>query len=433
MRKKATKKIITLLILLLATAPLFSTVHLKEDNESLGDSNSRLSMKALTINGNSQLNSTASAGNGTAATPYILEGYVNESISISNTDAYFILRNCTISHQSPASIKIYLNNVTNGIITNNTYSHCFSGSGHIGIHLVDSDNNTIANSTIVYNSGNADNFRGIYLSNSDGNEILDNYICHNWQESGGDCAGIQLRGNSRFNRISKNVICNNTAFSAGSDGIIVLDSHNNEITQNWIRDNWNNYSPNNSTGVNIGDWGQPAHNNSVSWNILHNDTIPVQIWAGSTGNIVEDNDYHEFELIKNGQVTPPTGDDLTAYTYSITYTDLDDTAPTFIRVIIDGTPRNMSKQNPGDSDYTDGCLYIYTTSLAIGSHDYHFEASNGTDSERLLFIGEYSGPNVSEHVEDGRNPLIILLIIMFPIIGVTLAVVILYRQKQLSG
>ncbi|NVM54013.1 MAG: hypothetical protein HWN66_09965, partial [Candidatus Helarchaeota archaeon] len=57
----------------------------------------------LSIYGNTELNATASAGNGSLGNPYILENYViNASglpasgITIENTNAYFILRNCTV-------------------------------------------------------------------------------------------------------------------------------------------------------------------------------------------------------------------------------------------------------------------------------------------------------------------------------------------------
>jgi ribosomal protein L40E len=46
--------------------------------------------------------------------------------------------------------------------------------------------------------------------------------------------------------------------------------------------------------------------------------------------------------------------------------------------------------------YTGGALYRYSTTLSVGSHTYHFEASDGTNTARLPTSGENSGPTVTE-------------------------------------
>jgi hypothetical protein len=383
--------LVLLLFVLLFGTILLSPDALNEKNEGLDDLNSSLHLKALSIDGNAQLSAAAFAGNGTKANPYILEGYVNETITISNTNAYFILRNCTVSYQNPApSTNFKFDNVSNGIIVNNTYSHAYSGSGYTIFQLLNSNNNTLANNTMVYNSGTADNLKGLYLSNSDGNVIINNDFSNNRQDSGGDCYIVQVIS-SDFNIFSQNKICNNLGLEASSHAVHMSSSNNNIITQNWICDN-RNYTTEafyNSYGIEIS-----GTNNSVTWNIFHNNTVQAVIGGGNT---VKDNDWHIFELITNGQLSPSTGDTKTTYTYSISYTDIDNTAPSLIRVIIDGTPFNMSKQDTGDNDYTDGCIYQYKTKMEMGNHAYRFEASNGTDSERLVFIGAYSGPEVSQH------------------------------------
>ncbi len=390
MTKKNNTRVLLLLVLLFATILLMSPVCLNEKNEELDDLNSSLYIKAVSINGNAQLSAAASAGNGTKANPYILGGYVNQTISIANTNAYFILRNCTYSHISAPYENFKFDNITNGIIVNNTYSYCSCGSGYRIFQLLNSDNNTFVNNTMVYNSGNADNMRGLYMSNSDGNLIMNNYFCNNWQEWGGDCYIVEIHS-SDSNNFTQNKICNNLGIDASSHAFWMTTSNDNIISQNWICDNCNL-----STGSLYCSYGIQINgaNNSVTWNMIHNNTVPSVI---GDGNTVQDNDWHKFELITNGQVSPSTGDNKKTYTYSITYTDLNNTAPSFVRVIIDGTPFNMSKQTTSDNDYTDGCIYQYKTSMDVGNHNYRFEASNGTDSERLVFIGYYSGPEVSEH------------------------------------
>ncbi|MGA1847971.1 MAG: NosD domain-containing protein [Thermoplasmatota archaeon] len=81
------------------------------------------------ISGNSGFNSTngVSSGSGTAEDPYIIENLtVNEKdrrgIKINNTDAYFILRNCSVISSDRYGIGIDLDHVKNGVIQNCTVS-----------------------------------------------------------------------------------------------------------------------------------------------------------------------------------------------------------------------------------------------------------------------------------------------------------------------
>ena len=96
-----------------------------------------------------------------------------------------------------------------------------------------------------------------------------------------------------------------------------------------------------------------------------------------------------------GGVSPSNGSPSTSFTFSVNYTDVNDDAPGYIRVVINGTPFDMVKQDPGDAAYADGCLYNYTSVLSAGTHTYYFEASDGEESARLPSIGEYSGPDVN--------------------------------------
>jgi len=64
------------------------------------------------------------------------------------------------------------------------------------------------------------------------------------------------------------------------------------------------------------------------------------------------------------------------------YTDEDNDPPEYMRVVIDSNPLAMTKNNSGDTDYTDGCAYYYTTtSLTHGDHPYYFATKDATHSE----------------------------------------------------
>ncbi len=98
--------------------------------------------------------------------------------------------------------------------------------------------------------------------------------------------------------------------------------------------------------------------------------------------------------LAQGSVSPSSGETTTTFTFSVNYTDGSNLAPAYVRVFIDGTSHEMTKQNPGDSTYTDGCIYAYSTMLTSGTHSYYFEASNGLGASRLPSTGTYSGPGV---------------------------------------
>ncbi|MBI5234406.1 MAG: SBBP repeat-containing protein, partial [Deltaproteobacteria bacterium] len=109
---------------------------------------------------------------------------------------------------------------------------------------------------------------------------------------------------------------------------------------------------------------------------------------------------------------PETGTGSTTFTYKVVYTDLDDDAPDYVKVHIDGSVPGaaMSLDTDAapslqDGDYTNGEQYTYETTLAAGSHDYYFTASDGIDSARLPSTSTLSGPTVSDLEITTTSPL----------------------------
>jgi len=97
--------------------------------------------------------------------------------------------------------------------------------------------------------------------------------------------------------------------------------------------------------------------------------------------------------LTNGQVSPITGfNGTTLFTYSVTYTDGDNNGPSYINLTLNGTQCVMTKQNGADTNFMDGCVYIYSTYLNnLGSYTYLFNCSDGFYNASL---GPFSGPNV---------------------------------------
>jgi hypothetical protein len=92
-------------------------------------------------------------------------------------------------------------------------------------------------------------------------------------------------------------------------------------------------------------------------------------------------------------VTPSTAGEGETFTWRVTYTDLNDNAPTTKRVIIDGEAHDMTS---GDTTPCNGALYSFSKTLsAIGTHNYSFEFSDGTTTVRTPTSGVTEGPTVT--------------------------------------
>jgi len=127
-----------------------------------------------------------------------------------------------------------------------------------------------------------------------------------------------------------------------------------------------------------------------NWSALSN------VATGTTGN--------SPPVLSNGEVSPTSGYASTTFTYSVTYTDAENDAPSSPTVSIDGgTPATMMTKTGEDGDYTNGEIYEYTVTdadLGLGSHTFQFAASDGTDSA-TGDTGSHDGPTVSSQPAGG--------------------------------
>ncbi|MBN1803166.1 MAG: right-handed parallel beta-helix repeat-containing protein [Candidatus Lokiarchaeota archaeon] len=234
-------------------------------------------------------NQTWCSGNGTLASPYIIEDLVidggddSSCIEIRNSRAYFIIRNCSLTNSGRRGddydyyAGIELVNVSNARIMNNT---CENNQG-CGIALYNnSDNNTITNNTanindfsgifvmdycdnntIVNNMANANEYGGItLLNNCDDNTIFGNIA------DGGISNidhGIGLLGNCDNNNVSENKVFNNSNFGVG----IADHSNSNNII--------NNTMDGNGYGLLISCY---SNDNTISGNNGSNNHVGVFLW-----------------------------------------------------------------------------------------------------------------------------------------------------------
>ena len=117
---------------------------------------------------------------------------------------------------------------------------------------------------------------------------------------------------------------------------------------------------------------------------LSTDTLEMEYWWAMPGPTAVG--LNTPPVLTQGQFTPHSttspvdGTSTTQFTFSVVYTDTDGLtgqAPQFIRTVIDGVPHQMTAQGTSPV-YKNGVTYTYVTTLSSGSHQYYFEASDGS-------------------------------------------------------
>ena len=228
------------------------------------------------------------SGSGNWTDPYVIEnvtinGQISSSyIEINNSDACFIIRNCSLynlgSSSTKASINLY--NVDNGKIIN---CICIDNDS-IGIYLFESNNNTLLENTVNEGwgigialdecnnntlSGNTANYNylGIYLDESSNNTLLGNNASNNTIGIGliyseNNTLSENLANNNyigiTFGGSKENKLSGNTVSNSKNDGIWLFSSDNNTL------------SGNNVSKSDIGIRLEESNNNTLSGNTINN-------------------------------------------------------------------------------------------------------------------------------------------------------------------
>jgi len=94
-----------------------------------------------------------------------------------------------------------------------------------------------------------------------------------------------------------------------------------------------------------------------------------------------------------GSVSPDPGNHSSLFTYAVNYADIDGDVPAYVNVSINGTYHLMSKQDPFDYEYTDGCLYEYKTYLNWSAYAYNY-SFGCSDGKYFANLGPFIGPVV---------------------------------------
>lgn len=310
-----------------------SVVYKKQNLENNGIT--KLEDSPIRITNNENFSSYAIAGDGNPSTPWIIENYIiNASgegahgIHIEGTTDFFILRNCSVVKADSSYYGIYISKATNGLIINNSIKYCdygifISNSNQLnltaniannntnGISLqATSDNNTLFNNTVKYNSNH-----GIYLYQSDNNTLISNVIIDNFYY------GLTLQS-SYLNNLTHNIVNHNKRYgiyltSADyntllfnvandnylfSDGITLSSSDHNEVINNTLNHNdahgiclQSNSQKNriiNNTLIDNADFGfyiESSSNNTLTNNFAVDNQRGIALYASSHFNELRDN------------------------------------------------------------------------------------------------------------------------------------------------
>jgi parallel beta-helix repeat protein len=258
------------------------------------------------INGNGMFNADngVSDGSGTAVDPYIIEDYAidasdEDGITVKNTTAYFIVRNCLVENGVDSGNGIYLDNVVNGVV-----SGCVSTNNNTGIIVHDSSYDNLLNNVCTWSFTS-----GISFTDSD-HLRAGNNVCEYNQE-----AGVSLNGDE-WDVVSGNVCEGNGSFGIYLDFPLHIDVINNSCSNNDVTgiflvyadysDVDGNYcSGNGDTGVyllytdhsdvvnnscsnnvNYGVWLNLSDYNVISINTCENNDYGIYLESSSYDNIV---------------------------------------------------------------------------------------------------------------------------------------------------
>lgn len=385
----------------------------------------------IAINGNNDLVMQAALegweGSGTASDPILISDYLIEAsrhlFRIVNTDLHFVFANNYLNGIDGSWCGLYLSNVTNGVVANNTVRNAA-----IGLHMLQINGCTLANN-IVYDNL----YEGIVLElPCCGNNVTGNHIHDNGM------SGIMVDYGSQYNVISGNRIDHNAGngiylWQYLSEPLIA----NNLIVGNWITAQ--------SVGVSV-----QGHNNTVRNNTIIQSSI-VGIQCSGMQNLIERNvvangsrnglmfySYAENNTVQLNSIQNNTLSGIKIARYSISnvvmHNDLIENNYT-LQVCDDGQDNLFSNNfysnwNTPDSNNDTYVDYPYPVYGAAGNND-----SQPQVVPNLTLPSWYQNSPKNSMLDEERMRSNLVWVFFFPIAGVAILLVVSeYRtvRKQWS-
>jgi parallel beta-helix repeat protein len=362
-------------------------------------------------------NGTGFPGNGTINDPIRIEGLnITASsgylIYISGTTLHFRIAHNYLNGLTTSSYGIYLNNVLDGNIINNTITQAFDG-----IRINNGGNHHIANNSISYNR-----YMGIRALNSNFNFISNNTIFNHTE------VGIELGGSggSHHNTITKNTVYNNLGgidadqFSSNNtliSNIVYLNvngiwlkqySTNNKVISNKVFNNptgdgirllpstSNNLVVNNTSFDN--GWNgiaveQGSNNNNVSFNNLYNNLKDGILVLGSDNNTIVHNTVNTSNW-RGIAVEKDFGGDVGAKNNNVTFNTISNSSQ--FGILINTADSNIVTHNTVQFSTRNNIRIIFSdnnrleNNTLLNSGQYGFfswESSNSSVNNNVLNSG----------------------------------------------
>jgi len=104
---------------------------------------------------------------------------------------------------------------------------------------------------------------------------------------------------------------------------------------------------------------------------------------------------NQAPTLTSGYFTPASGPHGTEFEFGVTFADANDEVPSYIRVVIGASQYSLTLEDGTPDSLITGEIYsVSGLMLDEGTHQYHFEASDGDDQARLPASGELDGPQV---------------------------------------
>lgn len=317
-----------------------------------------------------------------------------DGIYITDRCNYNKLLNNIINNNAKNGIHIYDRWTNYSIFINNTINF----NGDSGIYSYEGAHNWFENNTVNFND-----YDGIYFGNDPDNgkncTILNNNASYNNE------SGINIESENAWLNITHNIANNNS-----NHGIHLEFASNISITYNIANKNLIN-------GIFIED----SDNNNITWNVVHDNTGCI-IESGTGSNIIENNSCISATLT-DGICGMSSGDTNTHFIFYVNYTDVENMAPFSVWVVIDNQKYEMTRSNLSDNDYTDGCIYTYTTTLSVGTPQIYFEAY---EIIYKITTTEKSGPTVTTPPIPWMH-----LYLLLPAIGLVIAIFMIRKHRKL--
>jgi parallel beta-helix repeat protein len=238
-------------------------------NDSISASSQLIEHDPIEIYSNNEFIAIADVegwpGDGSQSSPIIIDGLsiigtpFISCIGIWETDLYFQISNC---HLSEGLVGIHLSNTSYGYIINNIIKNANGGNNERGgIHLSSGSNNNIILNNSIYN------VEFPYDIIGSNNSIISNTLFNNVN-------AIWVNG-------SDNIIANNSIQDAdGGPGIIIRDSSNTRI--------FNNFLYNNHQGIIF----ENSDDNLITYNSIIDSGYGVSLILNSDNNLVSLNTFY---------------------------------------------------------------------------------------------------------------------------------------------